>query len=289
MSPSSQPLLRVALPNKGALSDEAIRLVTEAGYRVRRARSGLVARDNRNHVEFFFIRPRDIAIYVSNGVLDLGITGLDLLRDSEVPAVSALRLAFGQASFYYAVPQDQDRTPDDLGGLRIATSYEHLVQQDLDQRGLDATVIHLDGAVEISIKLGVADAVADVVQTGRTLYEAGLKTIGAPILESEALLIAPDEAMLQRPDVDVFVKRLKGIVVARAYVLVEYDVHEDHLDEACLITPGLESPTISPLSKEGWRAVKAMAPKRDVHDIIDRLDEVGAVGIFVTDLRTCRI
>lgn len=282
-------MLKIALPNKGALSDDTVTLVREAGYKVRRDSKDLIARDPHHEVEFFFLRPRDIAIYVGAGVLDLGVTGRDLARESGAPVEEVMQLGFGRAAFHYAVPRDSGLTPDRLGGLRIATSYPELVRHDLDTRGIEATVVPLDGAVEIATALGVADAVADVVQTGRTLEQAGLVTTGEPILESEALLVSREGGMPDDPRARTFVERVRGIIVARAYVMIEYDIETDRLDAACAITPGIESPTVAPLSKAGWMAVKAMARRREVNDLMDRLAELGARGILVHDIRTCRI
>lgn len=282
-------MLRIALPNKGTLADDAVRLVREAGYTVRRGDKDLVARDPRHDVEFVFLRPRDIAVYVADGVLALGITGRDLVAESGAALTEVLPLQFGHATFRYAVPADSDRTPDTFSGLRIATSYPSLVQADMARRGQDVEVVRLDGAVEIAVQLGVADAVADVVQTGRTLELAGLKPVGEPVLESEAVLVARDGEATRDPRVRTFVERIRGIVVAREYVMVEYDVPDARLEEACAITPGIESPTIAPLSKPGWRAVKAMARRAEVNDLIDRLAAVEARGIIVTDILTCRI
>ena len=282
-------MLRIALPNKGALSEEAVTLVREAGYKVRRGDGDLIARDPANEVEFFFLRPRDIAVYVSDGTLELGITGRDLTLDSRADVSELLALGFGRSSFFYAVPKEQSVTPDEFGGFRIATSYPHIVARDLERRGVEATIVELDGAVEISIRLGVADAVADVVQTGRTLDQNGLKTVGASVLESEAVLIGRDEDLLARPDVKTFVERVRGIILARTYVMVEYDVEETHLDAVIAVTPGIESPTIAPLSRKGWVAVKAMTVRADVHALVDRLAALGARGIIVTEIKTCRI
>ena len=283
-------MLQIALPNKGTLSEEALRLVREAGYQCRRYGRELVVRDSTYAVEFIFLRPRDIAVYVSNGVLALGITGRDLARDSRSDLVELLPLGFGKSDFYYAVPKHSSLTPDQFTSQhRIATSYPNLVHDDLSQRRTHAEVIRLDGAVEISIQLGVADAIADVVQSGRTLDEAGLKKTGDPILSSEAILVGQNEQVVQEPTAHSFIERLRGIVVAREYVLVEYDVPKLHLEAACAITPGIESPTIAPLSKPDWVAVKAMARSRDTNDIMDQLARLGATGILVTEIRTCRI
>ena len=283
-------MLQIALPNKGALSDDAVNLVRAAGYRCRRRGRELMVRDTQNEVEFMFLRPRDIATYVSNGVLDIGVTGRDLMIDSAADVEVLLPLGFGAARLCYAVPKTSDLTPDTFTAeTRIASSYTRLVEQDLARRGVDATVVPLDGAVEISIELGVADAIADVVQTGRTIDEAGLMTVGDPILESEAILVAQNAGRAERDAVQLFAERLRGIIVAREFVMVEYDLPEDQLERGREITPGIESPTISPLSREGWMAVKAMAREERVNDIMDALTAIGAKGIIITDIRTCRI
>lgn len=282
-------MLKIAIPNKGSLSEEAVQLIREAGYHCRRYSRELIVFDNPNQVEFVFLRPRDIAVYVKNGILEMGVTGRDLALDSGAEVVELLPLGFGKSDFYYAVPAESNLSPDQFAGLRIATSYPRLVAQDLDRRGIKSEIVRLDGAVEISIRLGVADAIADVVQTGRTLIAAGLKVVGPPLLESEAILVARTRDVEQIATVQTFLDRIRGIVVAREYVMVEYDIPETMLEMACVITPGIESPTISPLSKRGWVAVKSMSRKKDVNPIMDSLGKIGAKGIIVTDIRTCRI
>ncbi len=283
-------MLTIALPNKGALADEALALVRAAGYNCRRDEKDLMAQDPDNDVEFYFLRPRDIAVYVSGGVLTLGLTGRDLARDSEAHVVELLPLGFGRSAFRYAVPRDRAAAGiEQLRGQRIATAYPALLRQDLQRRGWQAEVVRLDGAVEISVRLGVADAIADVVQSGRTLEQAGLAVIGEPLLVSEAVVVARDATLAAQPAVRLFLDRLRGIVVARDYVMVEYDVPEAALAEACRITPGIESPTVAPLSAAGWFAVKAMTRRREVNRILDGLQAIGGKGIIITDIRTCRI
>ena len=244
-------MLKIAIPNKGSLSEDAVRLIREAGYSCRRYSRVLIVLDNTNRVEFVFLRPLDIAICVSEGMLDMGVAGRDLALDSQADVVELLPLGFGRSSFHYAVPADSGLNPDGLSGMRIATSYPQLVVEDLRRRGVDAEVIRLDGAVEISIRLGVADAIADVVQTGRTLQAAGLKVVGDPLLKSEAVLVARTRDIEKQATVATFLDRIRGIVVAREYVMVEYDIPESMLEMACVVTPGIESPTVSPLSKKG--------------------------------------
>lgn len=182
-------MLRVAIPNKGTLAEPAAGMLREAGYRQRRDPKDLVCRDEANDVEFFYLRPRDIATYVGSGDLDLGITGRDLLVDSGAPAEEVVDLAFGGATFRFAARPDTIASPKELGGHRIATAYPGVVRRYLDDHGLTADVIRLDGAVENAVRLGVADVVADVVSTGATLRQAGLAIVGDPLLVSSAVLV----------------------------------------------------------------------------------------------------
>lgn len=281
-------MLRVALPNKGQLADPSREMLREAGYPAAHAARELVVQDPDNDAEFFFLRPRDIATYVATGQLDIGITGLDLLLDSGSDAETLLELGFAPSTFRFAAPTGTASQVSDLAGKRIATSYAGLLTSCLAEHGIEATVVKLDGAVENAVRLGVADAVADVVATGTTLKQAGLSVIGDPILVSQALLVRRAGAPAD-PAVDTFVRRLQGVIVARAYVLVDYDIRAERVEEACRVTPGIESPTVSPLHDKGWVAVRAMVPRRDVHRIMDELFDMGARGIIVTDIHACRL
>lgn len=280
--------LRIAVPNKGALSEAAASLLLEAGYRQRTDRKDLRLVDEENGVEFFYLRPRDIAIYVGEGTLDLGITGRDLLLDSGAKAVEVKGLGFGRSRFRFAAPRDSDNTVEGLAGKRIATSYPGLLTRYLDRRGISAHLIDLDGAVESSIGLGVADAIADVVETGTTLRKAGLAIFGEVILESEGVLIRR-RGFDGGSAFEHFMKRIEGVRVARTYVMLDYDVPEAALETASRITPGLESPTVSPLSRDGWYAVRAMVPKTQVQSLMDQLWDAGARAILSTDIAACRI
>ena len=282
-------MLQIAIPNKGALSEKSVALLKEAGYKCSRSGRELIVTDEENNIDFVFLRPRDIAVYVGKGIIDLGITGRDLAIDSKADVKEIMALNFGNSSFRYAVPKDSGLTPEKFGGLRIATSYPEIVRIDMEKRGVEAQIVRLDGAVEISIQLGVADVIADVVESGRTLKEAGLAVVGDALMQSEAVLIARDEAMIENPEVARMLGRLRGILVARKYAMVEYDIPQDTLEDACKLTPGIESPTISPLSKTGWVAVKAMIKRKESNSIMDELHKIGARGIIVSDLRSCRL
>jgi ATP phosphoribosyltransferase len=284
--------LRVAVPNKGALSESAVEILSEAGYRRRSDPKDLTVIDPHNHVEFFFLRPKDIAIYVGSGELDFGITGRDLARESRAPVHERLALGFGFSAFRYAAPAGQNWTIDDLAGRRIATAYPNIVRQDLAARGIEATVIRLDGAVEISIQLGVADAIADVVGSGRTLNLHNLVAFGETLCDSEAVLIEQiDPNAADRPDAsarDQLVARVQGVVFGQQYLMLDYDCPRSVLDDATAITPGLESPTIAPLADPDWVAVRALVPRRGVNAIMDDLAAIGAKAILASDVRFFR-
>jgi ATP phosphoribosyltransferase len=284
-------MLRIAVPNKGSLSDPAALMLTEAGYRQRTDSRELVLADPDNDTEFFFLRPRDIAVYVGSGRLDLGITGTDLLLDSGAKADVVLPLGFGSSTFRFARASSEAGEPTDVGSLsgrRVATAYPGLVAAYLADRGVQAEVIRLDGAVETAVALGVADAIADVVSTGTTLRNAGLEVFGEPLLRSEAVLIRGDGADVN-PQVEQVIRRLQGVIIARQYVLMDYDVRDDLVEAAVAITPGVESPTVSALHTPGWSAVRAMVPTRDTNQIMDQLWDLGARGILVTSIHACRL
>ena len=285
---SSNPLIRIAVPNKGSLSEAAAQMLREAGYAQRNDPKELVLLDEANGVEFFYLRPRDIAVYVGEGTLDVGITGRDMLLDSGADADEVIPLGFGRSRFRFAAPVGTERTIEDLHEKRLATSYPGLVGGYLADRGVHPRLITLDGAVETAIRLGVADAIADVVETGTTLRQAGLELFGDPILHSEAVLIRRRGA--ESPTgLDLLQRRLNGVLVARNYVMMDYDVSDEVIDLACSITPGFESPTVAPLAKEGWLAVRVMVPRAEAQKIMDDLWAIGARAILVTDIAACRI
>ncbi|MCZ3389607.1 MAG: ATP phosphoribosyltransferase [Actinomycetia bacterium] len=286
-------MLRVAVPNKGSLADPASHMLREAGYRQRTQARELVLHDPENDTEFFFLRPRDIATYVGSGQLDVGITGRDLLLDSGSAAHELMPLGFGASTFRFAALPGAASTTAQINGLRVATSYPGLVGQYLTERGVTAAVIRLDGAVETSVRLGVADVIADVVETGSTLRQAGLEVFGEPILRSEAVLIRGDGTAGADPDletaIDQLQRRVNGVMVAATYVIMDYDVPSSLVELACAVTPGIESPTISPLHDPAWVAVRALVPRPETNQVMDELYDLGARGILVTDIHACRL
>jgi ATP phosphoribosyltransferase len=281
-------MLRIAVPNKGSLAEPASQMLVEAGYRQRSDSRELVLLDAENDTEFFFLRPRDIAIYVGSGQLDVGITGEDLLLDSGAEAESIMPLGFAGSTFRFAAQPGTAATVADLAGKRVATAYPGVVRSYLAEQGIAAEVISLDGAVETSVRLGVADAIADVVSTGTTLRNAGLEIFGDPLLTSQAVLIQRRGA--QTPArVQQLQRRLQGVIIARQYVLMDYDISNDLVEKAVAITPGIESPTVSPLHESGWSAVRSMVVRRETNAVMDELWELGARGILVTAITACRL
>lgn len=280
-------MLRIAVPNKGGLAAPTHQLLKEAGYRGRRNDRELVAVDEENGIEFFYLRARDIAVYVGAGTVDAGITGRDLMLDSGVGAVEHRTLGFGRSTFRFAAPAGTANNLSDLNGKRVATSYARVVRTYLQEHGIDAEVIRLDGAIESTVYLGVADVVADVVETGSTLRAAGLEVFGEPILESEAVLIRRSGPVSDA--LKILDRRIKSVKVARRYVMMDYDVPSDLVDAAVAITPGLESPTVSPLHSDGWVAVRAMVDSDATHRVMDQLYDLGARAIIVTSIHSCRL
>ncbi|REE03002.1 ATP phosphoribosyltransferase [Citricoccus nitrophenolicus] len=283
-------MLRIAVPNKGALSEAARDMLQEAGYLQRRDTKELVMMDPDNQVEFFYLRPRDIAVYVGQGTLDIGLTGRDLFQDAQVggSAEEIMALGFGRSTFRFAAPIGRFSSQAELAGKRIATSYDGLLEDYLATQSVKPEmIVHLDGAVESSVNLGVADAIADVVETGSTLKAAGMETFGEPIMQSEAIIIGQTG---RRPEgLDVLLRRLQGVLVARRYVMIDYDVSRANLDRASAVTPGLESPTISPLQDENWVAVRSMVKKGDTNNVMDELYDLGARAILVSAIHAIRI
>ncbi len=279
-------MLRVAVPNKGILSESAILMLKEAGYTVRRDPKDLHVVDQAHGIEFFYLRPRDIATYVGAGSLDVGFTGLDLLLDSRSKAESVADLGFGGSTFRFAGPVGAFKTLKDLAGKRVATAYPHLVEDFLKAEGIEVELVQLDGAVEVAVRLGVADAVADVVSTGNTLRQAGLEIFGPVILESSAqLIVAPN----RKADHMQLLRRMQGVLVAREYVIFDYDCPANLVAQASAITPGIESPTISPMRDSDWVAVRSLVPANEINSKMDELYELGARAILVSAIHAARI
>ncbi|MEO8540288.1 MAG: ATP phosphoribosyltransferase [bacterium] len=280
-------MIKVALPNKGALFEPTIEMISSCGYRVSKVGSSLSSIDNENNVEFYFLRPGDIPVYVATGILDAGITGKDFAAEKGVHQKPVIELNYGHSQLRAAVPADSPITTlEEFAKLKIATSLPEIVRAYFAPRELE--IVQLEGAVEISVQLGIAEGVVDVVDTGTTLRQAGMRVVGEALFASNAGLFAhPGHG--EAPEMTILRHRLEGKLVAYEYMMVEYDVPGDILQQACDITPGLESPTITKLQREGWYAVKAMVKKRQANRIMDELSGIGCRGILLTGIESARI
>lgn len=280
-------MIKIALPNKGVLFQPTIEMISSCGYRVAKTGSALSSIDTENNVEFFFLRPSDIPVYVATGILDGGITGKDFAAEKGINHEPVIDLNYGHSQLRAAVPDESPVTSlDEFARLRIATSLPGIVRSYFAPNEIE--IVELEGAVEISVQLGIAEGVVDVVDTGTTLRQAGLRVVGEPLFASNAGLFTHPERG-EAPEMAVLRHRLEGKLVAYEYMMVEYDVPGDILQRACDITPGLESPTITKLQREGWYAVKAMVKKRQANRIMDELSDLGCRGILLTGIESARI
>lgn len=282
-------MLKIAIPNKGQLAEPTQKMLREAGFLRSHHPRDLVVSDPENDIEFFLLRPRDVATYVGEGTLDFGITGNDLLIDSKSSAEILIELGFGKSTFRIAANGNSGiKSFKDLQNKKIATSYPNLLNIWLKDNSINADIVNLDGAVENAIRLGVAEAIADVVDTGTTMKQAGLIFVGDIISKSQAVLIK-SKKVSQSLEVDTFIRRINSVLVAREYVMMDYDIEKNNLDKATVITPGFESPTISPLQESNWVAVRSMVKKAEVHKVMDELYKIGAKAIIVTEIMACRL
>lgn len=286
---TSERLLRIAVPNKGALAEPAAAMLRAAGYRQRTDSKDLTLIDSDHNVEFYYLRPRDIAVYIGRGHLDLGITGRDMLLDSAADATEIMQLGFGGSRFRFAARGGSSMAIADLQGRRIATSYPGLLQSWLSEKGIEAELVKLDGAVESAIRLGVADIVADVVDTGTTLRRAGLELFGDSICESESVLIQRNGGGDLPPQAEALRTRLTSVLVAQNYLMMDYNVEHALLAVATELTPGVNGPTVSNLANDGWCAVRVLVPRKGAHLLMDQVYAAGGRGILLTELAACRL
>ena len=285
---ASDELLRVGIPSKGRLSEVASQLLNDAGLSFRRSERTLFARCKDMPVEITFLRTDDIPVLTAEGAIDLGITGADLVAESGCDVVSRLDLGVGFCRLALCVPDDSGiDDPTQLADKRIATSFPRVTRQWLAARGVDAHFVDLSGSVEIMISLGVADAIVDLVETGSTLAANHLRILDE-IGRYETVLIQ-NHALRHATLADRIVRRLEGIVIARAWSLLEYNVPRRHLAQAEAITPGFNSPTVMALEDAEWCAVRAMVKRGDVHAIMERLEAIGASAIIETRIANCRL
>jgi ATP phosphoribosyltransferase len=283
--------LRIGVPSKGRLSELAAELLTQAGLSFRRQDRSLFARVREIPVDVTFLRTEDIPVLCSEGAIDMGITGSDLVAESEAEVLERLSLGVGQCRLAICVPEESScQRVQDLEGCRLATTFPRSTLQYLVAHRTKVHLVGISGSVEIMIALGVADAVVDLVETGSTLAANRLRIMDE-IGRYETVLIQnphlSDERHLQLAD--RVVRRLEGVVIARAYSLLEYNIPRDRLAEAEQITPGFKSPTVNSLEDPAWCAVRVMVRQREVIDVMERLEALGASAILETKINNCRL
>jgi ATP phosphoribosyltransferase len=293
--------LRIGIPSKGRLADLAGDLLRDAGLKFRRQNRDLFARVKAaggldGSIDITFLRTDDIPVLCAEGAIDLGITGSDLVKEAGVhealadrPAVNTrLELGMGSCRLAICVPDGSPVvTAKDLAGDRIATSFPNITRAYLNEHGVTGHIVELTGSVEVMIALGIADAIVDLVETGSTLAANKLRILNT--IGSYETVLIQNPGTKQASLCDQIVRRLEGVIIARSYSLLEYNVPEEQLAKAEELTPGFSSPTVGKLEKQGWRSVRAMVPRREVIGVMEKLEALGATAILETEIKNCRL
>ncbi|MDP7014893.1 MAG: ATP phosphoribosyltransferase [Pirellulaceae bacterium] len=280
--------LRIGVPSKGRLADQTGELLAQAGLQYRRQNRSLFARVGGFPVDITFLRTDDIPVLCAEGAIDMGITGSDLVEEAGVDVAQRLALGVGRCRLAICVPEDSTiQQPSDLSGARIATSFPSITERFLKAHSADVHLVPLSGSVEIMVSLGVADAIVDLVETGSTLAANRLRVLG-DIGKYETVVIQNHEQ--QNAEVaDRIVRRLEGVVIARSYSVLEYNIHREKLAAAEQITPGFHSPTVNALEDPDWAAVKVMVKSKEVILAMEQLEALGATAILETQINNCRL
>ncbi len=280
--------LRIGIPSKGRLAEIAEGLLKEAGLSFRRSERTLFARCKEIPVDITFLRTDDIPVLCAEGAIDMGVVGGDLVAETGAEVIKRLDLGVGNCRLAVCVPESGNvRSAKDLNGVRIATSFPNVTRKYLKQHGADAHLVTLTGSVEIMIALGVAEAIVDLVETGSTLAANQLRILDE-IGAYETLLIQNNDKR-NAEMANRVVRRLEGVVIARSYSLLEYNVPRSKLPEAEKITPGFNSPTINSLEDPAWCSVKVMVRRGAVIGIMEQLEALGASAILETEITNCRL
>ncbi len=280
--------LRLGVPSKGRLGELAVELLEQAGLKFRRQNRGLFARVGGLPIDLIFLRTDDIPTLCDRGAIDMGITGEDLVEEARASVDTVMRFGLGRCRLSYCVPDDSPyQSAKDLDGLRIATSFPNITEAHLARGGAAAKITALSGSVEAMVRLGVADAIVDLVETGSTLVANRLKVL-EDIGHYETVLIQNRDGRMPEV-VGTLLSRLGGVVLAQNYSMLEYNIPADRLAEASEITPGYKSPTVSHLQDPEWLAVQVMVRRGEVMETMDRLKAVGAAAIFEMSIHHCRL
>jgi ATP phosphoribosyltransferase len=274
--------LRLAIPNKGRLVEPTVELLRDAGLVFEEHERSLVARVRNFDLDILFVRTNDVIEFVGDGVADLGITGEDLLAETGAELPRLRSLGYGHSRLAAAVPTDSpQRTIADLAGLRVATAHPQTTRRFFAAEGVAVDVIPISGAVEVAPRLGLAEAIVDLVSTGSTLVMNGLRPI-ADVLASEAILVANPTAQRQRaPEIAAVDTMLSAVIAARGRKYLMMNAPANRLHDLEALLPGLESPSVIPLAHEGMIAIHSVVGSDDVWDLLPRLKAAGASGILV--------
>ncbi|MDG2467707.1 MAG: ATP phosphoribosyltransferase [Pirellulaceae bacterium] len=280
--------LRIGIPSKGRLAVQSEELLNLAGFKFRRQDRSLFAKVRDAKIEITFLRSDDIPVLCDEGAIDLGITGSDLVEEAGGDVLTRMKLGVGKCRLALCVAEDSPITSaSDLESLRVATSFPNVTQNYLGKKGVQAHLVKLTGSVEVMISLGVADAIVDLVETGSTLVANRLRVI-AEIGEHETVLIQNQKQ--DEPELaDQVVRRLEGVIIARSYSLLEYNIPREKLSAAEEITPGFNSPTVSGLEDDNWCAVRVMVKRKKIIAAMEALESLGAAAILETKIENCRL
>jgi ATP phosphoribosyltransferase len=280
--------LRLGLPSKGRLAESSAELLMQAGLSFRSHDRSLFARVRELPVDITFLRTNDIPVLCAEGAIDMGITGGDLVEEAGVDLKTRLALGIGKCKLAVCVSKDASfQSPADLANCRIATSFPQVTERYFQQFGTTVHLVPLSGSVEIMIELGVAEGIVDLVQTGSTLVANHLRVL-TDMGQYETVLVQ-NQAGHQADIADRIVRRLEGVVIARDWSLLEYNVPRVKLVDAEKITPGFNSPTINTLEDQAWYAVQVMVKRKELIEIMDRLEAIGATAILETRINNCRL
>jgi ATP phosphoribosyltransferase len=276
--------MRLAVPNKGRLAEPAIELLRSAGLEFELSERRLSAAVRNADIELLFVRTEDVAEYVADGLVELGLTGADLVAEHGGQLRTVLPLGFGACSLVLAVPRDAGpATVADLAGCRIATSFPRVTAGYLEAGGIDAQVVEVRGAVEVTPQLGVADAVVDLVASGSTLRMNGLRPI-ATLLVSEAVLVARNGDAEADERVASLVDMLRSVLDARGREYMMMNAPADALDRIRALIPGLSGPTVMPLADPAFIAVHSVVERSQLWRIVPALKDAGARDILVVPI-----
>ncbi|PCJ58023.1 MAG: ATP phosphoribosyltransferase [Planctomycetota bacterium] len=287
MSINHKDRIKIGIPSKGRLSDPVIQLLKRSGLKFRRSHRALYAHCKKNPITLVFVRADDIPLLVSEGAIDMGITGSDLVQENNAHVDQLLDVGFGDCRLCVAAPKNKIKNLKQLDGKKIVTSFPTITKKFFKKQGIKVTTFEVSGSVEVMIALGLADAIVDLVESGDTLRDNDLVVV-KDIGNYETVLISNPQISKSKTALWLK-KRIEGVVIADQYCLLEYNIQQKNLKKAESITPGFESPTVSPLEDSNWFAIKVMVNMTEIHEVMDKLEKIGATAIMQMTINNCRL